>query len=204
MIKNLIFDFGGVIIPISESKTWKAFEALGANSELRSQNEIFNNYETGKISSTEFQKALQPFFFRKVFPNDIGTAWNELIDTVLPEDNVQFLKMIKSKYRIFLLSNTNELHINKIKDEAGPFLYNQFLAQFEKVYYSYEIGMRKPNKEIFEHVLNENDLKVEETFYIEDSKHHIIAADELGIRNWDFDPEVHDLTDLDKVLSKLH
>lgn len=204
MIKNLIFDFGGVLIPISEHKTKLAFQELGASDELRNNMEIFHQYEKGEISTTEFEKGLQAFLFRKVFLKDIGVAWNALIDTPLPENSVELLQKLKKKYRLFLLSNTNELHINAIKKEAGLFKYKQFTRQFEKIYYSFEVGMRKPDREIFDLVLEENDLKVEETFYIEDSNSHIQTAGEIGLKYWEFDPASDDINDLDKVLSKLH
>ena len=204
MIKNIIFDFGNVLIPITESRSWKALEELGANGELKEQGDVFNQYDTGKISTKQFQQQLQPFFFRKVFPNDIGKAWNAMIDTVLPEESIELIKTLKSKYRVFLLSNTCELHIEAIKRDAGPFNYKQFLRQFEKTYYSYELGLSKPDVKIFEKVLKDNELEADETFYIEDTKKHILAAESLGIKTWHFNPEEDDINDLDKVLSKLH
>ncbi|WP_417609420.1 HAD family hydrolase [Owenweeksia hongkongensis] len=203
MIKNIIFDFGAVLIPIDESLTWSAFEKLGAKDELKNQQKIFQKYEKGEISTSEFLKKIQPFFFRKIYPPELGNAWNAMLKT-LPEERVNFLKRLKKNYRIFLLSNTNELHINHIKKEAGLFSYKQFISQFENVHYSYEMGMRKPDAEIFEKVLKDNNLVAEETFYIDDGKKHIKTAKSLGIETWHFKPEEDDINDLGKVLSKLH
>lgn len=204
MIKNLIFDLGAVLLSISELKAKKAFSKLGAKESMMEDQKVFQQYEKGEISTKKFEKALQSHLFRKVFLDDIGAAWNALIDSEISPETISFLKGIKGKYRIFLLSNTNELHINAIKEISGIFTYSNFLRQFEKTYYSYEIGMRKPDAEIFEKVLKDNDLNADETFYIDDGKQHIESAEKLGIHTWHFDPELDDITDLDKVLSKHH
>ena len=203
MIKNIIFDFGGVLIPIDEALTHKAFSSLGSKKDLAEQRHIFNEIEKGEVSADEFLSKIQPFFFRKIFKPELVNAYNAMLKP-LPVERKNFLKRLKRDYRIFLLSNTNELHINHIKDVAGPFEYKQFYRQFEKVYYSHEVGMRKPDAEIFEMVLKENDLKAEETFYIEDGKKHIETAESLGIKTWHFNPEEDDINDLGKVLSELH
>ncbi len=203
MIKNIILDFGGVLIPIDENKTWDAFIDLGANEELSLQTAIFQQYETGKISTKQFLKKIQPYFFRKIFLNDLSEGWNALLDP-LPQENINFLKKLKKDYRIFLLSNTNELHISAIKQTAGLFNYAQFTKQFEKVYYSHKVGMRKPDAEIFKMVLEENDLVPEETFYVDDGKQHIESAKELGIKTWHFNPGEDSIRGLGKVLSTHH
>lgn len=204
MIKNLIFDFGAVLLPIDTSKTKKALRELGALDSLKEEVEVFNQYEKGEISSKEFEKALQAHFFRKVFLDDIANAWNALIDSKIPEESINLLKRLKGEYRIFLLSNTNELHIKAIKERTGIFSYSNFIKQFEKVYYSFEINKRKPDAEIFEFVLEENELQAEECFYIDDSKQHIATAEKMGIQTWLFHPEEDNINDLGKVLSKLH
>lgn len=192
------------MIPIDEDKTRQAFKELGATEEFENQEETFQSFEKGEISKSEFLTKIQPYFFRTIFPPQLAEAWNAMLDD-LPEDRKYFLKRLKKKYRIFLLSNTNELHINHIKNTAGPFEYKQFTSQFEKVYYSHEVGMRKPDAEIYEMVLKENDLKAEETFYVEDGKKHVKTAKKIGIKTWLFDPEEDNIiNDLDKVLSKHH
>ena len=201
MIKNIIFDFGAVLIPIDESRTWQEFESLGATKDLAHQEETFHSFEKGELSKEKFLKKIQPYFFRKIFPPELASGWNAMLKP-LPSDRKDFLKKLKKEYRIFLLSNTNELHIAHIKSVAGPFEYKQFTAQFEKVYYSHELGMRKPDSEIYEMVLKENDLKPEETLYVDDGKKHISNAKKLGIKTWHFDPDEDDINDLDKVLSK--
>ncbi len=203
MIKNIILDFGGVLIPIDERRTWDAFSALGAKKELKDQTETFQDYETGKISTNQFLKKIQPHFFRTIFLQDLADAWNALLDP-LPKDVTFFLKRLNKDYRVFLLSNTNELHISAISETAGPFEFTQFLKQFEKVYYSHETGLRKPDPKIFKKVMKDNGLVVEETFYVDDGEQHIESAKKLGIQTWHFNPKKDSIRDLGKVLSKHH
>lgn len=203
MIKNVIFDFGAILIPIDMPRTWKSFEQLGAKDDLREQKEVFHQYETGKTATADFVKELQPHFFRKkIFPGDIQAAWNSMLDP-LQDEIIPFLKKIKKNHRIFLLSNTNELHVNHIKTVAGPFLYKRFISQFEEVYYSHEVGMRKPDAEIFEKVLKDNELTAEETFFVDDTKKNTVAAAELGIHTWHFKPGEDDIQDLPAKLKAI-
>jgi putative hydrolase of the HAD superfamily len=203
MIKNLIFDFGGVLIPLDESLTWKGFKELGAKESMAEQLSTFQAYEKGEISTQDFLQKLKPHFNRKVYAPDMADAWNAMLMPI-PNENIELLRSLKKKYRLFMLSNTNELHINAIKKEAGLFKYNQIYKQFEKVYYSYEMGMRKPDAEIFKAVLKNHKLKATETLYIEDGLKNIEAAEALSIKTWHFKPSIDSILDLDKVLSKHH
>lgn len=202
MIRNIIFDFGAVLLHIDESRTWDAFEKMGVKPELRKEKEIFHAYEKGEISSEDFLKRINPFFFRKMISTDLASAWNAILDP-LSEDVIPFLKDLeKENYRLFLLSNTNDLHIRHVRQVAGPFLYSQFIRRFEKVYYSFEMGMRKPDREIFEKVIEDSELKPEETFYIDDGLKHTQTAKKLGIHTWHFKPREHDITDVKKKIAE--
>ncbi len=121
----------------------------------------------------------------------------------LPKELTPFIKKLSKDYRVFLLSNTNESHISAIKQTAGPFEFTQFIKQFEKVYYSHEMGQRKPDAKIFKTLLKENDLKAEETFYVDDGKQHIESAEKLGLKTWHFNPEEDSIHNLKKMLAKL-
>lgn len=202
-IKNIIFDFGNVLIPIDEALTHKAFKALGARNEIMDQEQIFLDYEVGKTSTKEFLKALQPYFFRKIFLKDIEKAWCALL-LEFPDEHLNLLKKLKKDHSLFLYSNTNAAHIEHVKNEMGPFTYKQFSTQFTSLYYSQELGMRKPNADGFEHILKTHDLKAEETLFIDDKKENTQAAEDLGIHVWNINPETESvLNDLDKVLSEL-
>lgn len=205
MVKNLIFDFGAVLLPIDEEKSETAFAELGALPQLKEQSSLFKKLETGKISPTEFAKGLQPYFFRKkIMGRDIAHAWNAICYCAIPEATIDFLKALNKKgYTLFLLSNTNALHISEIKKHSGPFTYNTFLKQFNKVYYSHEVGLRKPDKKIFELVLKENELKADDCFFTDDKEENVKAAHKLGINTFHFLPEEHDLSHLKKQIQKL-
>mgnify|MGYP001255687937 CR=1 FL=1 len=101
MIKNIIFDFGAVLIPLDEHKTWESFRKLGALDSLKDQKKLFHKYETGGIETADFLKKLQPHFFRKkIFPGDLAKAWNAMLYTALPGEIIDSLKKWKRDYRI--------------------------------------------------------------------------------------------------------
>ena len=115
-----------------------------------------------------------------------------------PLHRLEFLKELNAskKYRLFLLSNTNELHISWIQNDWGIELYNEFKRCFEQFYLSHEIQMRKPNSNIFEFVLNENNLQAKETIFIDDTQENTDAAKELGIHVWNNNPLTEDVIEL--------
>lgn len=101
----------------------------------------------------------------------------------IPHNRIEMLQQIKCNYRLFLLSNTNEIHHASFHDNiVKNYKKDIFSEIFERTYYSFEMGIKKPDKRIFEKVLTENCLKPEETLFIDDSYKHIAAAKELGIK----------------------
>jgi HAD superfamily hydrolase (TIGR01509 family) len=186
-IKHIIFDLGGVLLNLDYNATEKAFTELGITnfnelfSQLR-QNSLFDDLETGKIQRSQFVSAIQNISNVALEEQQIINAWNAML-LDFPIQRLQLLQQLRLHYDLFLLSNTNEVH-----EEA----FNEILMQafgipnigtfFDKVYYSHRVGMRKPNKEIFQHILDENGLKPEETLFIDDSPQHIATAQSLGIQ----------------------
>ena len=185
-IKNILFDLGGVLYHIDYGMTIKAFEKLGINNfhkhfSQQQQNNLFDQLETGKISNTDFIKEM-----KVLLPNctkeEIINAWNGLLIGI-PKENIQLLKDLSKQYRLFLLSNTNLIHINQI----NKLLYEDYNLKsleplFDKIYLSHQIGMRKPNRETFEWVLKDAGILAHETLFIEDSIQHIKGANKVGIR----------------------
>jgi putative hydrolase of the HAD superfamily len=100
----------------------------------------------------------------------------------LPNERLKLIKALKNKYRIYLLSNTNNIHIDAFKKQQGNAKWEDFCNLFDKMYLSHEVGLRKPNAEIFKHILTEQKLKAEEVFFIDDSPQHIEGAKKLGIK----------------------
>jgi putative hydrolase of the HAD superfamily len=143
---------------------------------------LLNDYETGNINTEAFVKTLKKY--NNSFSEDaIIKLWNFIIAD-FPYYRVQFLKNLKatSDYKLILLSNTNELHINFIKEHVSFF--NEFKSCFDKFYLSHEIKLRKPNKEIFDFVLKSNNISAEETLFIDDTLEHINTASKLNIKTW--------------------
>lgn len=195
-IKNIIFDLGGVLLEVDYQRPVAAFEALGAQNfeavfSQKSQAMFMSRFERGEISPEAFRKELRKYLPQHVSNTEIDLAWNSILGE-LPEDRVVLLKLLVQKgYRLFLLSNTNQIHIKAFKkyvdDTYGPGLFEDI---FEKVYFSSRIGMRKPTKKIFQYVLRQNRLKPEETYFIDDSLQHVRGAERAGIRaHWLAEPE---------------
>lgn len=186
-IRHIILDLGGVIINIDYKKTAQAFIDLGINdfaerySQLQ-QTDIFNQLETGKIGKDEFIAALKQLTGNEITEQQIIDAWNAMLLDI-PLRRLQILQQLQLHFDLFLLSNTNEIHeeaFNKIlKGVCG---FNSMGVFFDKVYYSHRVGMRKPDVEIFQHILDETGINPEKTLFVDDSPQHIEAAKTLGIQ----------------------
>ena len=195
MIKNLIFDFGDVFINLDKQGAWdNALELFKMESFSEDMNDTNEQYEQGFISTDQFLK-----FYENKFPNldkiTLTNAWNFIIKD-FPKYRLEWLMELASKrqYKLILLSNTNALHIDFIKDNVS--FYEEFKSQFDVFYLSHEIGFRKPNANIYEFVLNENNLKPEECLFIDDTEENTIAASTLGIHTWNIDETNQDVIDL--------
>ncbi len=189
-IKNIIFDYGNVIFKIDFKRTQKAFEDLGVQNvesffAHKGHHSIFDQFEAGQITAVEFRDGIRTLVSNpNLTDKQIDDAWNSLLIGVM-DGNHELLLKLKGKYRTFLLSNINEIHLSFItkylKQEFGLDGNEGF---FEKIYYSHLVRKRKPNKEIFEQVLSENGLKPSETLFIDDSPQHLKPAAELGINTY--------------------
>ncbi|MDN5201077.1 HAD family phosphatase [Fulvivirgaceae bacterium BMA10] len=188
-IKNFIFDLGGVIINLDVPATYKKFsEFTGVSQEdianIVHSTDVFLDYEKGKISSELFRDGVRDLVKNDISDQLIDEAWLAMLQDI-PVERLDLVKRLNKNFKTFILSNTNEIHIqefHKIVDK-GYGLEN-FRSIFNKVYYSYEMGKRKPDAEIFEQVLEENNLVAEETLFIEDSSDNIKAAEALGISTY--------------------
>jgi len=187
-IKNIILDYGDVIFMIDFLKAQEAFIALGIKNVDKffahsGHSKLFDDFECGKISAAEFRDGIREATSRKDLKDEeIDAAWNALLIGV-PEGNHEILLQLKEKYRLFLLSNNNEIHYKWIMEYLNTAYQLQDNSTFfEKDYYSHLMGLRKPNREIFEYVLQKHDLKVEETLFIDDSPQHLQTAALLGLQ----------------------
>jgi len=183
-IKAIIFDLGGVIYNINYQNTIDKFISIGLDKKKyiysqEYQSEIFNQLEIGAINSEDFLLNLKKNSTSKSI-SKIKNAWNcMLLD--LPKERVKLLKTIKNKIPLFLLSNTNTIHITEIKNKIGKKRYTDFYNIFNKVYFSHEIKKRKPDVDAFKLILEENNLAAKNVIFIDDSIQHINAAKTIGI-----------------------
>lgn len=202
MIKNLIFDFGDVFINLDKKGAMdNALNLFGIDTLSDEIHAINALYEQGLISTEEFLE-----FYLECFPHldkdSLLEAWNSILRD-FPVHRLDYLQKLanEKKYKLILLSNTNELHINWIKENV-PF-YEEFKGKFDAFYLSHEIQLRKPDANIYEFVLNENNIKAEETLFIDDTEANIITASKLGIHTWHINPETDDVTSLFSTKSDL-
>jgi len=187
-VKNIIFDLGGVILNIDYNRTANAFKNIGVTNfdkvcSQAKQNKVFDDLETGKLSPPEFRDYLKKEQ-GLLSDADIDNAWNAML-LDLPKKRVELLEKLKINYRIFLLSNTNKIHIKAFQQIVSTsYKGSLFDTIFEQHYYSSEIGMRKPNADCFEFVLNSNNLEASETLFIDDSIQHIEGAKKIGLKTY--------------------
>jgi glucose-1-phosphatase len=185
--KAIIFDLGGVLINLDYQLTSKAFIDLGLTdfdatySQLQ-QTDLFDRFETGAISSFHFINRLLDQLPQGTSGNKVVHAWNAMI-LDFPADRLEWLLEIKKRYRIFLLSNTNTLHMEKVRRSLEKTVGHQRLEDyFETVYLSCEMGMRKPTPEIFTRVCREQGLDPATTVFIDDSPQHVEGAASDGLQ----------------------
>ena len=195
IIKTLIFDLGNVFINLDKQGAMKNALELFELDELHEDLIAINTlYEQGLISTEEFIE-----FYTDNFP---GLSKKKFIDTWnyilkdFPEHRLEFIKKLakEGKYKLILLSNTNDLHISWIADNIS--FYEDFKSCFDTFYLSHEIKLRKPNADIYEFVVQENKLKYEECLFIDDTKENTDTSASLGIHVWNIDENKQDIVDL--------
>ena len=185
-IKNIIFDLGGVLMDIDPQKTANKFAELSGNSpvdiiEIHNSNNFFKEYEKGLISDKSFRDHIRDFLKVDLPDEMIDNVWGEMI-LQFPENKIDLLKKAKDKYRIFLLSNTNNIHRIKFEKIFEELTQTEIQSFFENVHYSFEMHTRKPEPDIFNQVIMENELSVDETLLIDDSLPNIETASQLGLK----------------------
>lgn len=201
MIKTIIFDFGDVFINLDKAATGRELERremLEFSEELL---KINREYEKGLLSSKEFISSFQKNYSH-LTASDITTAWNAIL-LDFPKHRLEFIRTLASEknYQLILLSNTNEIHIDWVRENV-PF-FEEFRNYFDAFYLSQEINMRKPEPSIFTYVLEHHDLDPRETLFIDDTRENTDAASVLGIHTWNIDPVKEDVVDLFRIKKDL-
>lgn len=187
MIKNIIFDFGGVIFNIDFKRTFEAFEKLGYKDfkEMYSQYQadpLFQDLETGKITDKEFYSRLSAMLPHPSSNEQLKNAWNALLISYRKE-SLDFLITLKNDYNLYLLSNTNAIHYDHFSKQLSEETnYHKPEDFFIKAWYSHKIHRRKPDIETYEFVLNDAGIKAAETLFIDDSHSNLPNAEKAGIK----------------------
>ncbi|MBB4038335.1 putative hydrolase of the HAD superfamily [Dysgonomonas hofstadii] len=199
-VKNILFDFGGVIVSLNKQQALDRFTDIGFPNiedylnEFRQQG-IFLEYEEGKIDPENFCKE-----FRRLAGNeniskeDIDSGWLGFL-VGIPDYKYELLKELRKKYKVYLLSNTNPSVMgwattSDFSPEGLP-----IMAFFDKCYLSYEIGYTKPDREIFDFIIEDSGMIPSETLFFDDGKANIEMAEKLGFQTY--------LTDQDEDLRKV-
>ena len=183
----IIFDLGGVILNIDYQLTRNAFEDIGITNfnDMYSQadaDDLFKKLETGQISEANFYDEINRRTSLNLPSTDIEKAWNKMLLT-FREKSLQFVETLRPRYKLYLLSNTNHIHLKEfIKIYHATKRKKPFEKFFDKVYYSCEIGLRKPNLDIYEYVIHENGLEPKTTLFVDDSVQNVETATKAGMR----------------------
>lgn len=183
----LLFDLGGVIETISPDLVVQEMKKLGfENAEkffsLFQQSEICTAFELGKVTKEEFISYIRDKVSQTISSNQIVKAWNANLLGV-NEESISILNKIRNLgYKMYILSNTNEIHFSSIQQK----FYNKYSYElsilFDDVFLSFEIGLRKPDNEIYKYVLNKINLEAEQVLLIDDLKANIESAKNMGIK----------------------
>lgn len=185
--KNIILDYGNVLFEIDFNRAQEAFTNLGISDidsffSHKGHHSIFNDLEVGKSTPEEFRNEIRATANNfSLSDKEIDDAWNSLLIGIPNDDIHQLLFELKAKYKLFLLSNNNEIHYNWIIDYLKrDFNIENYDNHFDKAYFSHQMKLRKPNLNIFEQLIKEQNINPAETLFIDDSPQHLAGAKQLG------------------------
>lgn len=201
MIKTIIFDFGDVFLDLDKAATRRELEKMEISEFSEEMTEKNLQYEKGLITSDEFISAYCttfPQLSKEAFTN----SWNAIL-VKFPEHRLRFLQQLskEGKYKLILLSNTNDIHIEWVKQNVA--FYEEFRNCFDAFYLSQEVNLRKPDHSIYEFVLQQHNLDPQETLFVDDTPENTEAAAELDILTWNIDPSNQDVVDLFEIKKEL-
>jgi putative hydrolase of the HAD superfamily len=189
MIKNILFDFGGVIINIDPMSVIHELSQMGVDDGMKLHQELLkeNAYvrlETNELSPGGFRDLVRKFTGKSFSDNEIDHAWNTIIKDI-PMERVELIERLKKKYRVYLLSNSNSIHYDYynryVRENFG---HDSLDAIFDRAWYSFRMGLYKPDPEIFLRVLNEGGMVAEETLFIDDNLKNVEAARTVGLKGY--------------------
>jgi glucose-1-phosphatase len=199
-IRNIIFDLGGVILNLHLQASVDALNTLSRSGKkipysMKAQTDLFDALETGRIEPETFRRRLREEYDLVGDDTALDTAWNAML-LDLPAERIALLERLGQTHRLFLLSNTNAIHLLRFQEIFRQSCSLPSLdALFEKAYYSHLLGRRKPHPEVFEHIVEENNLEKNATLFVDDSYQHIQGARQAGIHAYHLQPP-QTITDL--------
>ncbi len=181
----LILDFGGVIYQIDHARQQKAFAQAGLNNfdELYSQAQqspLFADLECGRISGRDFIQLLQAWLGSGFGSEQIEELWNSIL-VGFPDSNIILLNKLRKKYRLFLLSNTNAIHHQIFIDQFKQSYGYDFDSLFEQTFWSFKMGKRKPDADIYQEVLSKVPIPGAQCLFIDDTRKNVDAAIHSGL-----------------------
>lgn len=188
-IKNIIFDLGKVLLNLDFDASIKAFFELGLNRDVLSPQQayadpVFYNLEVGKVTPEEFRiRARQILQNPNLSDKQIDDAWCAMILNI-PKERVKLLQELSKKYKLFLFSNTNKIHIARLHQEFKIEHGIDFPPLFQKVFYSFEIHERKPDLPSYQKVIELSGVNPSETLFIDDLEKNIIGAQKAGLKTY--------------------
>lgn len=192
-IKNIIFDLGGVLLNLDMQKTEAAFTNMGVKDfkslfALGHAASFFKEYEVGDITDDQFVDSLLNLIGPQYDRQMVIAGWNALLCDFPPE-RIALLQELATKYRLFLFSNTNALHMQSFqRTYSDAFGGNLLDKLFEKTWYSQEIKLRKPDIKAFEYILADAGLQPNETIFIDDALINVEGARAAGIQGYHLEP----------------
>lgn len=189
MVKNIIFDFGGVLYRIRYQNIPDAFSKCGIQhfEEIYSkqhQNDVMDQYEEGLISTEEFRRYIHSLASCPITDQQIDDCWNAIL-LGFPKEHEELLQKASQQYNLYLFSNTNQLNYERFRgDMREQFGYDIFDRHFKKCYFSQLLHIRKPKPEGFQLIIRENHLQPAETLFIDDSPQHLAGAQACGLQTF--------------------
>lgn len=194
MIRNIILDYGGVLIDLDYQAPARKMAELNHPhfSELFSesrQHPLFDDFDRGLITEAEFRNQLRQLLGSSITDERLDEAWNSMIVQIRPEKIDLLRRLYAEDFHLFLLSNTNFIHLKYLTKYLLRTYGRATLEEFfNKVYYSCMMGLRKPEPAIFQKVMSENALRPQETLFVDDNPTHVQAAAALGLVAVHYDP----------------
>lgn len=193
MIKNLIFDFGGVIIQLNHARAVEAFRRLG----LAEADKILDKYhqrgicldlETGRMSAEEYLAELSRMCSRPLSWDEVEDAWLAFIEPVSVR-LLDFIASLRPRYRVYLLSNTNPFVMNWARSPRLSAAHLPLDNYFDHLFLSYQMGVAKPDRAIYEQMTASAGFLPEESVFVDDSETNLAASRALGFRTFCPRPE---------------